>query len=115
MKKFIAIASAFLLLSCDMNTTDSYQFERQTVLLEPRREIIVQLYDSERAIIEAYALKNGRKLNNGEQLQAFSVINNKTCTIHMIDPKYKYDPAFAGHELVHCLYGNFHPKQDESR
>jgi hypothetical protein len=45
-----------------------------------------------------------------EELAAFSVLRPPfdQCTIHMIDPRTKYQPEFTGHELLHCVYGQWH-------
>lgn len=37
--------------------------------------------------------------------------NSLVCDMYIYDPKYDYEPEFIGHELVHCLYGDFHPNQ----
>lgn len=45
---------------------------------------------------------------------AFSVLKPPfdTCTIHMIDPRVSYEPEFVGHELLHCVYGQWHTNND---
>jgi hypothetical protein len=94
---------------------DGYTFEQGTKPL-PQLEIKVVKYPSFEAIKDAYAKQPGaRRLGVTEELQAFSSYNDKTCTIHMIDPAVNYQPEFFGHELVHCLYGNFHAGQDQAR
>lgn len=32
-----------------------------------------------------------------------------TCTLHIVDPRLRYQPEYLGHELVHCMHGSFHP------
>lgn len=51
-----------------------------------------------------------------EDLQAFTTYNKErtTCTVHLVDPAKKYKPQWAGHELLHCVYGNWHPSQGHS-
>lgn len=46
-------------------------------------------------------------------LMAFAIPNNGKgqCEIHMMDPKKVYYPQYVGHELLHCIHGNFHPNQ----
>lgn len=34
------------------------------------------------------------------------------CTIHMLDPAVNYEPEIFGHELVHCMRGQFHKNND---
>ncbi|NDD84092.1 hypothetical protein EB118_17575 [bacterium] len=41
-------------------------------------------------------------------VHAFSVIDGNVCTIHIIKPAKIYLPEHIGHELVHCIYGNWH-------
>lgn len=90
---------------------DGYNFEPVERIAE--RPIKVVTYPSERALKNAYAkLPRGRQMGDNEHLQAFTVINS-VCTIHMVDPATRYQPEFFGHELVHCLYGEFHPSQNE--
>jgi hypothetical protein len=50
----------------------------------------------------------------GKYIVAFAETNaiRNTCVVHIVDPAVHYNPAFLGHEITHCLYGNFHFKQD---
>ena len=34
------------------------------------------------------------------------------CTIHMMDPAVNYEPEIYGHELTHCIRGQFHKNKD---
>lgn len=114
MKKLAIVALALALLSCKPSgSPDGYFFEAQSKRL-PDAAIQVQTYPSYAALKRAYsAYHNGRVLGSNEDLQAFSVIKvGQSCTIHMIDPKVTYQPEFFGHELTHCLYGEFHPSQN---
>lgn len=31
-----------------------------------------------------------------------------TCTMHIVDPFYAYEPEIVGHEFLHCVYGQWH-------
>lgn len=40
--------------------------------------------------------------------------NDKSkCTIHIIDPRIEYRPEVIGHELTHCIHGDFHPERSK--
>lgn len=47
------------------------------------------------------------------KLMAFTKVANDAgeCEVHLIDPKVVYYPQYVGHELLHCVHGNFHPNQ----
>lgn len=48
--------------------------------------------------------------SKGGIVKAFSVRRaDETCVIYAEDPTVQYEPEFIGHELAHCLFGNFHP------
>lgn len=114
MKKLFVIA-ALALASCNTHpvASDGYTFEQKSELLEPR-QIKVVLYPTLSSLKKEYdGTKNAAALPTNRALQAFSVIGQKTCTIHMVDPKVSYMPEFFGHELTHCLYGEFHPSQND--
>lgn len=32
----------------------------------------------------------------------------KTCIIYVKDPDWEYEPEFIGHEVAHCIWGNWH-------
>jgi hypothetical protein len=92
---------------------DGYHFEEGTQMIEPRA-IAVVTYPSYDALKAAYAQqKNGRKLGENEDLFAFAVIKPNVCVIHEIRPAIAYKPEEFGHELTHCLYGDFHPSQND--
>lgn len=102
----------FVLASCNQGSSDGYRFEN-VQRLNPEREIRVVLHKSIADVNIAFrAQQKAPALPDERELQAFSVITSKTCTIHMVDPAVRYMPEFFGHELVHCLYGEFHPSQN---
>ena len=45
---------------------------------------------------------------DSERLVAFTVSNENTCTMHIMDPRVKYQPEYVGHEFLHCMYGQWH-------
>ncbi len=62
----------------------------------------------ERAHKEALATRRGARVAAGRELAAFSILSEAGCTIYAIDPKVSYKPEFLGHELAHCIYGEWH-------
>lgn len=102
------------LASCgDPQGADGYTMEPGAEMIDPR-PIVVRTYPDYQALRAAYEAAPGqkRKLGESEQLFAFASIG-QICTIHQIRPTVAYRPEEFGHELTHCLYGNFHPGQDE--
>lgn len=66
------------------------------------------------AAFEAAARKYNSASTYGIQTEGFTIYRreNNVCDMHIYDPAYQYKPEFIGHELVHCIYGNFHPNQN---
>lgn len=113
MKKILALVAFTLLASCSNGTTDGYTFEKGTKRITPNLEIKVVLYPSLDSLKVNYPHNaNAKRLPADRELMAYSVIGHGVCTIHMIDPAVRYMPEFFGHELTHCLYGEFHPSQN---
>jgi hypothetical protein len=112
MKKILAGALALLALaSCnEQGSTDGYYFEPVPRLEE--RRIIVKTHPSLEALKSEFSkYPSAPNISRDRALQAFSVISSTTCTVHIVDPAVRYMPEFIGHEIVHCLYGEFHPSQ----
>jgi hypothetical protein len=93
---------------------DGYYMQPTERLAE--RPIKFNLVNSDRALWEAYAnTKGGRELRHNEQLFGFTTITKDECTITIVDPAITYRPEQLGHEVAHCLYGAWHPDQNEVR
>ena len=60
------------------------------------------------------ARAHGVPYQPGIETQGFTVyrVNNNVCDMYIYDPAYRYKPEFIGHELVHCIYGDFHQFQN---
>lgn len=109
----IAAALVFTVIGCNQSKhpgADGYtfgtkQFERDQV------NVVVHTYKSREEFV---ASAKARGIKNADQVAAYSVLRPPfdTCTIHMIDPAVSYDPEFIGHELAHCLYGQWHTDND---
>jgi hypothetical protein len=114
MKKLIlALILSLSVSSCDQqNAADGYYFEKGSQRIH--RQIETVLYPDQATLLAAYESETGKKRQLGnEELFGFSAINDTTCTINIIDPKVRYKPEEYGHELTHCLYGEFHPSQND--
>lgn len=112
-KIILALAAVISLSSCLKQSTaaDGYRFEGGT---KTERSIKFVTYSNMDAVKRAYAATpKARKLGPNEDLQAFSLLTPTTCTVHMIDPAVSYKPEWIGHEVTHCIYGEFHPSQIE--
>lgn len=106
------------LAACDSNVAaDGYKFEKGELVLKP--QIVVVQHLSLADLRLAYGTLSGVKPDVGGvvELQAFSHItpDRTVCTIHVVAPQVKYAPETYGHELMHCLYGEWHPEQTEQR
>jgi hypothetical protein len=118
MKKLVFLALAACLavgvVACKKSkviASDGYYFEQSTFTrLEPGVTIVLVKDQTE---MTQLLKDHGRTIQEGREVAAFSVLEVKEskCTIYMIDPKDSYQPEFIGHELVHCIYGVWHPSQ----
>lgn len=117
MKKLIAVIGIvliglFVVVSCDNkpnNAVDGYYFEQETFTRNSFVTEIV-LAGSRAELKQLYLDKGGKDAND---LAAFAVVSQvqNRCTIYMIDPRVHYEPEYIGHELVHCIYGDWHKSQ----
>jgi type IV pilus biogenesis protein CpaD/CtpE len=108
------LAATLAIAGCNAPPTsaDRYKFEvKQTTNFDTR--VMVVEHESLRELQRA-ATKAGAKTSANQDLQAFSVMYPKSdrCVIHIIDPSVRYVPEFIGHELTHCIYGQFHPSRN---
>lgn len=113
MKTLTRFSPLLLLVSCEQpRAADNYTFERpQVVLTTP--QVTVHTYRNLQAL-RANAPQHARQSN--PDLQAFTIVrpNSTTCEIHIVAPSpTDYHPELYGHELTHCLYGNFHPSRGD--
>lgn len=54
-------------------------------------------------------------LRANEKLMAWSKLRGATCEIHVVDPEVKWSSTWLGHEAAHCVWGEWHPKQNKER
>ena len=91
---------------------DGYSFETEQF---EHRTVSVTFVPVERQTdLQALSEINGIHLRSS-QIKGFTRYDAKSdsCVIYMMDPKVSYEPEFLGHELTHCIYGDFHPKKDK--
>jgi hypothetical protein len=90
---------------------DGYRFEvKDTEMLTPNIEFII--------------IKNRKEYNDirkkffghhWDTVQAFTRWRpeSKTCIIYIKDPMWMYQPEYIGHEVAHCIWGNWHKMEIE--
>jgi hypothetical protein len=111
----IIVVPLCLMISCGQkqgNTgADGYYFEKET-LTRTDLALHIVLVKNQTEMNKLLA-EHGRTVASGREVAAFSAYSpvEPKCTIYMIDPKMSYEPEFIGHELVHCVYGNWHTVQ----
>jgi hypothetical protein len=116
-KKLIVVGFMLvsLLASCGKSPSsvggDGYYFEKETLTRTDLALHVVLVKDQ--AEMTQLLKEHGRQPVAGNEVAAFSTYSpvEPRCTIYMIDPKLSYQPEFIGHELVHCVYGNWHTVQ----
>lgn len=111
-KLLTTVLLAFTVVSCKPapnKGADGYQFG--TPQYEKQQVTINVVTYQKRSDLLKEAKKYGA---NSETLVAFSVLKFPfdTCTVHMVDPRVKYEPEFIGHEFAHCVYGQWHTNND---
>ena len=93
---------------------DGYRFITKTI---ERKEVRVKIvtyktYDALEKALKSH-LGNDPKYSaiKASRVEAFSILElpeYDVCTIHMIDPDVSYEPEYVGHEMLHCVYGQWH-------
>lgn len=109
MSRIVCIAFLCVLAGCgEPPAKDGYRFEQET-FTRTEFPVEVVLLKSERELASAFAARNIKGVDP-KSVAAFAVIrrNDPRCTIYMLDPKVSYQPEWIGHELVHCIYGEWH-------
>ena len=99
---FIAVA-----LTADPVATDGYIFEGKQFTNQDVRVRMVYYDDLSELQLEAEI----REFENSESIMAFAFSDRKYCEIHAMDPEIEYKPERYGHELMHCIHGNWHHDQ----
>lgn len=108
---FKKVAAVFLLFLTSCNPgpqkgADGYTF-REKQFEKTKVQINIVTYKSQVDLQRALGNRGGV---DRQTVVAFSELRAPfdVCTIHMVDPKVKYQPEFVGHEMLHCVYGQWH-------
>jgi hypothetical protein len=86
---------------------DGYQFE-QKEHNDGSPNIAIIEHKTRKDLLNAWIAAGMPRV---EDLGAWSQSRKGLCIIHIMDPKVVYEPELLGHEMMHCIYGNFHPNQ----
>lgn len=105
-----AILSVVLLVGCEESSKIKQDFDRSNQELR----ITVIFHDTEAELNRSYYDRFG---NDGIKKQGYAVYANPGrqpywCEIHTLRPRTSDDEPMAtmGHELAHCVFGQFHDK-----
>ena len=107
-KKIITIAAlAILIASCKpvpKTGADGYTFGQKQYVKTSVQVNIVEF--KTRQSFNKELARRGLT----EDVVAFTALKPPfdKCTIYMMDPSVEYVPEFIGHELLHCVYGQWH-------
>ena len=96
---FIAVA-----LTADPAATDGYIFEGKQFTNQDIRVRMVYYDDLDDLQLEA----DIRGFADSQLIMAFAQSDREYCEIHTMDPEVEYKPERYGHELMHCIHGNWH-------
>lgn len=94
---------------------DGYTFATKA-MFNGSLEIQVIEYPTAAAMAKAWSAAHAGAIPPDKVLAAFSQLDAnpvpgkpRLCLIHVLDPKVRYEPENVGHELMHCIYGDWHP------
>lgn len=110
---------ALTLVSCSKKASDDYEFERKEyTLLDQKIEFVLISNEQE---FNKLAKEFVGPDQNADNLGAFSRLRlnradenlaGSECIVYIKDPDWVYEPEYIGHEITHCLFGDWHPKQN---
>lgn len=120
--KNILLASLVLLFTATTSTisdarpktSDGYRFSTKSIELKEVRIKIVTYKTKaqlEQAILPYLKKSTTYRSVRSSKIEAFSILESpdfEVCTIHMLDPVVSHKPEYVGHELLHCIYGQWH-------
>jgi hypothetical protein len=102
----------------DNTQADGYSFEGPSFdrpVLNQKIKVI--LVATQKEMERLYKEKTGHVFDptGKKKLQAFAFPSQtkKFCLLYIPDARKEYRPEIIGHELTHCIFGYWHPKQDE--
>jgi hypothetical protein len=106
----LTLLAAVSLTSCDQPVNrvaaDGYKFGQSSFV---RNHVKVK-FVTYKTRTEFISAARKRDIENPGIVAAFTELQPPfdTCTIHIVDPQISYEPEWLGHELAHCLYGQWH-------
>jgi hypothetical protein len=94
---------------CSPTPADGYSFSKAQYV-ETKFATQIILVSSQEQLLK---LAPAGTEKPGRTLMAFAKLNRGAgrCTIYMVDARKAYQPEWLGHELAHCVYGNWHGDQ----
>lgn len=94
---------------------DGYYFEKREYQKEEISVSVVVAKD--RFEWKAYVRDKVGAFAEPSKLGAFAALRaeDNECTIYIKDPDWVYEPEYIGHELAHCVFGDWHPRQTKSK
>lgn len=100
----VCVLAAAPLAARQFEATDGYVFKRKQ---DTHLRLDVQIVEhSSHAELRA-AMPDQRR--NDRQVRAWSIVGpGIRCEIHIVDPAVSYSPEALGHELTHCIHGEWH-------
>ncbi len=103
----VLLTMAIMSIANNPQATDGYIFESKQFTNQDVRVRMVYYDDLSELQLEAEI----REFENSESIMAFAFSDRKYCEIHAMDPEIEYKPERYGHELMHCIHGNWHHDQ----
>ena len=92
-------------------SSDGYRFgEKETEMLNPNIEFVIM-----KNYFEYNKIRKKFFGHHWDTVQAFTRWRpeSKTCIIYIKDPDWIYEPEYIGHEVAHCIWGNWHKMEIE--
>lgn len=99
----VVIAPVLLLTLSSATATDGYRWEGAARIATSSR-VVLRTYPDLPALQSAARAAGLRQ----SHIRGFSQRRGDICYVHIVDPRQCYRPEIAGHELLHCFYGNWH-------
>jgi len=120
-KVLLPLIAALLIASCDNSPatkmgSDDYYFEDKEYTLIDQKYTFIVVPNKEEwdALADKYVGIPGKDLGAFSRLRlnrASPTLEGSECIVYIRDPNWMYEPEFIGHEIIHCLYGRWHPNQ----
>jgi hypothetical protein len=110
---FTAALMVFAFAACTEGEkgSDGYTFGTPTFVHNELDVTIVSLPSRQEVIKQYVEITNPKTTTErakATEIKAFSVLSSDGCTIYIVDPAVSYKPEAMGHELAHCIYGEWH-------